>query len=132
MTLLSRFVDKKIFILKYLNYSEGLSTRYKLLFSSILILVLCSFLINSAVASSVIWNQTYEIDRTQKANSMIETSDGGYALAGMIISFFTGKTVIWVAKADMQGEIPEFPAWIILPLFIMATLFAILIKKKLF
>jgi hypothetical protein len=28
--------------------------------------------------------------------------------------------------------IPEFPSWIILPLFLTATLFAIVIKKRLF
>jgi len=30
------------------------------------------------------------------------------------------------------AEIPEFPPWIILPIFIIATIFALIVKKKLF
>ena len=103
----------------------------KQMFPGILILALCSFLINSAMASSVMWNQTYEIGQSQTAYSIIETSDGGYALAGFIISSFNGKAVIWVAKADMQGEIPEFPSWTILPLLLSATLLITLTKRRL-
>ena len=33
---------------------------------------------------------------------------------------------------DLTNSIPEFPSWIILPLFIVATLFAIVFRKKLF
>jgi hypothetical protein len=34
---------------------------------------------------------------------------------------------------DMEEFIiPEFPSWIILPLFLMATLSAIIVKKRLF
>jgi len=42
------------------------------------------------------------------------------------------------AVKDNAGEyytynvIPEFPSWIILPLFLTATLFALIIKKRLF
>jgi len=104
----------------------------KLFLASMVLFVLITFpFINLVGASSVMWNQTYEIDRTQRANSIIETSDGGYALAGWIISFFTGKAVIWVAKADMQGEIPEFPAWAILPLFLTVTLVVAIYRRKL-
>ena len=38
------------------------------------------------------------------------------------------KTVL-VAQNE-AGFIPEFPLWIILPLFLIATLYAIVIKKK--
>ena len=31
-----------------------------------------------------------------------------------------------------KQDIPEFPSWIILPLFLIATLFALIIKKRLF
>jgi len=55
----------------------------RLFLSSIILFVCVSFpLIGSVGASSVMWSQIYEIDRNQKANSIIETSDGGYAIAG--------------------------------------------------
>jgi len=71
----------------------------KLFLSGIVIFVLFSFsLISTVGASSVMWNQTYEIDRTQRANSIIETSDGGYAIAGgygVIEDFCLLKTDEW-------------------------------------
>jgi len=57
--------------------------------------------------------------------SLVETSDGGYALAG------TKNDDFWLAKTDEYGVIPEFPSWIILPLFLTATLAIIICKQKL-
>jgi len=37
-----------------------------------------------------------------------------------------------VKPVSLPTIIPEFPSWIILPLFLIATLFAIVLKKKLF
>ena len=106
MTFLSRFIDKKNFMSKYLNHSEGLSMPFKqLLFSSILILVLCSFSsINSAVASSVMWSQTYGGAGQEVAHSLVETSDGGYALAGYTNSSGAGESDFWLGKIDAYGN----------------------------
>jgi len=57
--------------------------------------------------------------------SLVETSDGGYALAG------TKNDDFWLAKTDEYGVIPEFPSWIILPLFLTATLAIIICKQRL-
>ncbi len=55
----------------------------KLFLSSIILFVLFSFsLISSAVASSVMWSQTYGGAGQEVAHWLVETSDGGYALAG--------------------------------------------------
>lgn len=37
----------------------------------------------------------------------------------------------WLVRTNEQGT-PEFPSWIILPLFLMITLSAIVFKKRLF
>ncbi|MBN1358182.1 hypothetical protein JW988_05380 [Candidatus Bathyarchaeota archaeon] len=66
------------------------------------------------------WNQTVG----GVVNSLLATSDGGYALAGALNGDF------WLAKADEHGVIPEFPSLIILPLFLVGTLVAIILKKK--
>jgi len=68
------------------------------------------------------WNQTYGYG---VANSVIQTSDGGYALAGTNLDDFC------LVKTDEVGVIPEFPSWLILPLFITATLVIIINKKRL-
>jgi len=78
------------------------------------------------------WNQKYGGLEDDDANSLIVTSDGGYALAGSTGSFGAEDYDFWLIKTDEYGIIPEFPSWIILPLFLMATFSAILLKKKLF
>ena len=90
-------------------------------------------LIKTDAQGIIEWNQIYEIEEFGHRGpfSVIETSDGGYALAGILTSFFSGKTVFWVVKTDAQGIIPEFPSWIILPLFLTATLAIIICKQRL-
>jgi hypothetical protein len=62
---------------------------------------------------------------------VIETSDGGYIIAGNLFEFFTGKSVILLGKTDEYGIIPEFPSWIVLSLFVIGTLTVIVARKKL-
>jgi hypothetical protein len=78
------------------------------------------------------WNQTYGGDEYDCFHALIETSDGGYALAGETYSFSAGASDFWLVKTDEYGVIPEFPSWIILPFFLIATLSAILFRKRLF
>jgi len=75
------------------------------------------------------WNQTYGIADYNRAYSLVQTSDGGLALAG---SSGSGFSDFWLIKTDKSGIIPEFPSWVILPLFLIATLFSIIIRKRLF
>jgi len=77
------------------------------------------------------WNRTYGGEEPDRAYSLVETSDGGYALTGYTLSFGAGSYDFWLIKTDAQG-IPEFPSWTILPIFLTATLFALIIKKRLF
>ncbi|MBN2259992.1 MAG: hypothetical protein JW702_05590 [Clostridiales bacterium] len=51
------------------------------------------------------WNQTYGGSVDDNAFSLVETSDGGYALAGMTESFGSGKADVWLIKTDIQGNI---------------------------
>ncbi len=78
------------------------------------------------------WSQTYGGTSSDAAWAVVETSDGGYAIAGETSSFGAGNGDFWLIKTDEYGIIPEFPSWIILPIFLMATFVAIVIKKRLF
>ena len=67
---------------------------------------------------------------TDIAASLVETSDGGYAIAGYTFSVGAVNSDLWLIKTDEQGVIAEFPSWIILPLFTITALFVMVIKKK--
>jgi hypothetical protein len=99
--------------------------------------VLDDRLIKTDAQGNVEWDESYETNRYPMEEwvhfeSVIETSDGGYAIVGNIFDWFMGEGLMWVIKTDDYGVIPEFPSWIILPLFLMATLTAIIAKKRLF
>jgi len=76
------------------------------------------------------WSQTYGGQSSDTAWAIIQTADGGYAIAGYTQSFGAGETEFLVIKTDEYGVIPEFPSWIFLPLTMVATLVAIGVKKR--
>jgi hypothetical protein len=101
--------------------------------SSTVLFVLFFFsLIISVGASSTMWNQTYGGIYHDRAESLVETYDGGFALAGDTYSFGAGEYDFWLVKADEHGIIPEFPSLIILPLLLIVTLFAVIVRTKIF
>jgi len=77
------------------------------------------------------WSQTHGGSEADIAHSLIETSDGGYAIAGDTSSFGAGGTDFWLVKTDEYDNIPEFPSWAILPLLFIASFAAIICKQRL-
>lgn len=90
------------------------------------------WLVKTDGSGNLEWIQTYGGTEDDYAYSLVQTGDGGYAIAGGIEYFDGANSDFWWAKTDEHGVIPEFPSWIILPLFSVATFSVILIKKKLF
>ncbi|MHC3129805.1 MAG: hypothetical protein IBV52_06990 [Candidatus Bathyarchaeota archaeon] len=77
----------------------------KLFLASVLLFVLISLpLIGSVGASSTMWTQTYGGTASDSAEAMIQTSDGGYAIAGYTNSFGVGYLDFWVVKTDAYGN----------------------------
>ena len=50
------------------------------------------------------WNQTYGGELREIAYSLVETSDGGYAVAGYTWSFSSGEIDCWLIKTDSEGN----------------------------
>jgi len=50
------------------------------------------------------WNQTYEGIWEEHASSLVQTGDGGYAIAGYTYSFGAGNTDFWLIKTDEMGK----------------------------
>jgi hypothetical protein len=78
----------------------------KLVLASILFFVLISLpLVGSVGASSTMWTQTYGGTASDSAEAMIQTSDGGYAIAGYTDSFGAGYSDFWLVKTDAYGNV---------------------------
>jgi len=83
-------------------------------------------------SGNIQWNQTYGGQKGDSVWAIVQTADGGYALAGQTASFGAGEGDAWLIKTDEYGIVPEFPSWTILPLVVATTLLAIYFKKKIF
>ncbi len=55
--------------------------------------------------ATTIWSQTYGGIREEQAYSLIQTSDGGYALAGRTSSFGSDYSCFWLVKVDSSGNL---------------------------
>jgi hypothetical protein len=56
---------------------------------------------------SVEWSMTYGGSRHDFANALIQTQDGGFALAGYTLSFGLGSRDMWLVKTSTNG-LPEW------------------------
>ena len=96
--------------------------------------VLDSQLIKTDTQGNVVWSERYEPRyewSSLQLSSVIETSDGGYIIAGNIFEFFTGKSVILLGKTDEYGIIPEFPSLVALLLVTGVVLVTVIYRKML-
>jgi len=65
------------------------------------------WLIKTDANGNMEWNQKYGGTRSEYAESVVETSDGGYVLAGETKSFGVGTNAL-VVKTDEYGKVPDF------------------------
>jgi hypothetical protein len=79
------------------------------------------------VQAATMWSQTYGGPRYDRAYSLVETADGGYAIAGYTCSYGAGVADVWLVKTNEFGVVPE-ASWVVLPLLMLATL-SILVSK---
>ena len=73
-----------------------------------LIGLMCLFVFAEKEALPIItWDMTYGGSDKDGANCLIQTTDGGYAVAGRTNSKGAGDRDFWVIKLDAQGKSPE-------------------------
>ncbi|MFQ6124976.1 MAG: kelch repeat-containing protein [Candidatus Heimdallarchaeota archaeon] len=63
------------------------------------------WLVKTDAHGTVEWNQTYGGAEGDEAYAVIQTADGGFALAGVTSSFGTGDPDIWLVKTNAGGEL---------------------------
>lgn len=61
-------------------------------------------LVKTDSAGQVQWDKTYGGIGDDYVESVVQTSDGGYALAGITNSFGAGREDFWLVKTDSSGE----------------------------
>jgi hypothetical protein len=63
------------------------------------------WLIKTDANGTMLWNQTYGGTGDDKGYSVIQTTDGGYALAGYTASYGAGMDDFWLVKTDASGNL---------------------------
>jgi hypothetical protein len=61
------------------------------------------WLVRTDANGNIQWNQTYGGTSADYANALVQTSDGGYAIAGFTASFGAGIWDYWLVKTDASG-----------------------------
>jgi hypothetical protein len=64
-----------------------------------------AWLVKTDSAGNIQWNRTYGGPNHEYISSIIETADGGYALAGHTYSFGAGDRDMWLVKVDATGVV---------------------------
>jgi hypothetical protein len=65
------------------------------------------WLVKTNSNGNVVWNKTYTEQKTDSAQSVIQTSDGGYTLAGFATQAIIDASDVWVINVDSNGN----PKW---------------------
>jgi hypothetical protein len=76
------------------------------------------------------WSKTYGGTSNDVAYALVQTADGGYALAGYTESYGTGGSDFWLVKTDVNGVVPEFPSYTILAALLVVTSLAVVLKEE--
>jgi hypothetical protein len=63
------------------------------------------WLVKTDSAGNMMWNKTYGGTSNEWAYDLVQTSDGGYALAGYTMSFGVGSGDFWLVKTDASGNV---------------------------
>ena len=62
------------------------------------------WLVKTDASGNAQWNKTYGGTSDDSATSVVQTADGGYALAGSTSSFGAGGYDFWLVKTDASGN----------------------------
>jgi hypothetical protein len=79
-------------------------SRKRFFEGAVIIVLLFAFSVTQAKADAAMWTHTYGGANYDVGESVVETSDGGYAIAGYTASYGTGSDDVWLVKTDANGS----------------------------
>jgi len=89
------------------------------------------WLVKTDGSGNMEWTRFYGGEEHETAYSLVETPDGGFALAGNIDDYVTGDTDAWLVRTSAQG-VPEFPSWTPVLIMLLAVVaVAVIYRRKL-
>ncbi len=62
------------------------------------------YLVKTDAAGNMLWNKTYGGTNVETGYSLVQTSDGGYAISGSTYSFGAGARDVYLVKTDSLGN----------------------------
>lgn len=62
------------------------------------------WLVKTDASGTMQWNKTYGGTGGEYANALVQTGDGGYALAGVTSSYGAGSADFWLVRTDASGS----------------------------
>jgi hypothetical protein len=70
------------------------------------------YIVKTNTTGHLEWNQSYGGIEWEQAYSVIQTSDGGYAIAGITNYYGAGYTDFWLVKTDSNGLHDSFSSYL--------------------
>jgi hypothetical protein len=63
------------------------------------------WLVKTDASGNALWNKTYGGTGSEYATALVQTGDGGYALAGVTASYGAGSADFWLVRTDASGSV---------------------------
>jgi predicted secreted protein len=85
------------------------------------------WLVKTDAAGNMMWNRTYEGTNWDYAQALVQTSDGGYALAGRTTSYGAGDPDFWLVKTKADGTVQDWSPDLVLIALVAAVIVVVIL-----
>jgi len=73
------------------------------------------------------WTKTYGGTSSDEARALVQTGDGGYALAGVTTSYGAGAADFWLVKTKADGTVQDWSPDLVLIALVVAIIVVVIL-----